>query len=220
VVDLAELETDVPRDAARRQSMLEAQRAAGLRPVIVTPPGANDSAIARTRADEPGVPHVALALPNGFERGRYADVDLQMYAWQAARELRELAPSMVWASSVDGQYRSMLVAMALREHFRIPMVYEVWSLRDAPASGDDESSEEVARAAGQQTRLLRMADAIVAAGEPLCAELVRRGVSPGVISVMSEAASAGQARDVSRGGSAYRFAYEGAIARFGTTQSS
>jgi hypothetical protein len=230
VVDLVADDVDMRHDIGKIRSMLESQREAGLRPIVVTPPGMRDSAFGDAAAGDGDVERVALRLPKGYEAGRYADLDLLVYAWQVARELRDARPAMIWAFSSDGGYLSLLVAVALREHFRLPVVSELWGVNAGPVTRSDApshvSSEAAARRMAQQTRLLRAADAIVVADESLCDEVVRRGISPGVIGVRQGApitaagAAARRPSGSSGGGNVYRSAYDGAIARFGMARPS
>jgi hypothetical protein len=138
---------------------------------------------------EPGLRSTTLTLPDpgpAEGSGAYAsDHDLRLHAWRAARDLRSTRPSLIWATSIrPGRHEVMLVALALREHFRVPVVYEVRALMPAspPARrAVSPNSEEHERLLAQEARMLEAADAVVTTSDSVRDEIASRGVARAAI---------------------------------------
>ena len=84
-----------------------------------------------------GIRHHRLDLGSGYPADGPVDAYLEDYAWRAAVVARAERPAIVHASSGGRGYESALVGLALGEHLDLPVVYEVRSLFDGPASGAD-----------------------------------------------------------------------------------
>ncbi|GHG86085.1 hypothetical protein GCM10018780_02460 [Streptomyces lanatus] len=162
----------------RTQKLTEAQSAAGLDPHVVTRigfPVTGGVLDARPTQLVGGVPQHRL-LPPWLPYGQAAA--LARNAELAARLVERLRPAVLHAASDHGNGR---VALALRETFGLPVVYEVrgfleetW-LTQAPGRGRDDETYRARRAL--ETYCMREADLVVTLGEAMKAEIVGRGVA-------------------------------------------
>lgn len=170
---------------------LRAQRDAGLEPVVVTEIGWPRVV---------GVTDVApLVTYEGFEHHRldrgpaYAvgqvpnDRRLMDSAEDMAPVVRAVRPAILHAHSGYRGGDHALIALALRERFGIPVVYEVrgvfeaaWSTNPALA----ERSELYALRLAQETRILREVDGVVAISGALADELASRGIDRDRITIV------------------------------------
>jgi glycosyl transferase family 4 len=129
-----------------------------------------------------------------------ADHDLRLYAWRAARTLRDASPSLIWATSIQpGQHQAMLVALALREHLEIPVVNEVRAVMAASPTAQPAGTptpEGHARLVAQETRMLKAANAIVTTSESLRDEIASRGVPRDTIFLATNGVDAATYRTV------------------------
>lgn len=170
---------------------LRAQRDAGLDPVVVTEIGW--PRVAGITEIEPVVVH------DGFEHHRldrgpdYAidripnDRRLIDTAEDMASVVRTVRPSILHAHSGYRGGDHALIALALRERFAIPVVYEVRGLFEAAWSTDPvraERSELYARRLAQETRLLREVDGVIAISGALADELASRGIERDRITIV------------------------------------
>ncbi|QOV41357.1 glycosyltransferase [Streptomyces ferrugineus] len=161
----------------RTQKLAEAQLAAGLDPHVVTRIGFPVTAgvlDARPTQYVGGVPQHRL-LPPRLPYGQ--GPALARNAELAARLVERLRPAVLHAASDHGNGR---VALALRETFGLPVVYEVrgfleetW-LTQAPGRGRDDETYRARRAL--ETYCMREADLVLTLGEAMKAEIVGRGV--------------------------------------------
>ena len=170
---------------------MRAQRDAGLEPTVVTEIGWPRVV---------GVADVApVVLHEGFEHHRLDpgpdydlagtpnDVRLQDTAEMMAPIVRALRPSILHAHSGYRGGDQALVALALRERFGIPVVYEVRGLFEAVWAEDPvmaERSELYARRLAQETRLMHAVDGVIAISEALADELSSRGIPRDKITVV------------------------------------
>ena len=170
---------------------LRAQRAAGLDPVVVTDVG---------WPREVGVTDVpALITFDGFEHHRLDkgpgyvpseipfDVRLRDTVEAMVPIVRAVRPAILHAHSGHRGGEHALVALALRERFGIPVVYEVRGLFEAIWSPDPalaERSELFARMLAQETRLLHAVDAVLAISQALADDFVARGIPPAKITIL------------------------------------
>ncbi|MFD4510111.1 glycosyltransferase family 4 protein [Streptomyces sp. NPDC058457] len=161
----------------RTQALAEAQRAAGLDPHVVTRigfPVAQGVLDARPLQIVNGVPQHRL-LPYALPYGQAAV--LARNAELAGRLVERLRPAVLHAATDHGNGR---VALALRETYRLPVVYEVrgfleetW-LTQAPGRTTDDASYRARRAL--ETYCMRGADLVLTLGTAMKAEIVARGV--------------------------------------------
>lgn len=161
----------------RTQALAEAQRAAGLDPHVVTRigfPVAQGVLDARPLQIVNGVPQHRL-LPYGLPYGQGAV--LARNAELAGRLVERLRPAVLHAATDHGNGR---VALALRETYGLPVVYEVrgfleetW-LTQAPGRSADDPSYRSRRAL--ETYCMRGADLVLTLGAAMKAEIVGRGV--------------------------------------------
>ncbi|GAA3792600.1 glycosyltransferase family 4 protein [Streptomyces chiangmaiensis] len=161
----------------RTQALTRAQSAAGLDPHVVTRigfPAAQGVFDARPLQLLGGVPQHRL-LPRWLPYGSGAV--LARNAELAARLVERLRPSVLHAAGDHGNGR---VALALRETYGLPVVYEVrgfpeesWS---AQAHGRSRSDGTYRVRREWETYCMRESDAVLTLGEAMKAEIVSRGV--------------------------------------------
>ncbi|MEU8718040.1 glycosyltransferase [Streptomyces sp. NPDC048663] len=161
----------------RTQALAEAQRAAGLDPHVVTRVGfpvAQGVLDARPLQIVNGVPqHRLLPLNLPYGQGPV----LARNAELAGRLVERLRPAVLHAATDHGNGR---VALALRETYGLPVVYEVrgfleetWLTQAAGRTPDDPTYR--ARRA-LETYCMRRADLVLTLGTAMKAEIVSRGV--------------------------------------------
>ncbi|MEU2773969.1 glycosyltransferase family 4 protein [Streptomyces sp. NPDC007162] len=161
----------------RTQALAEAQRTAGLDPHVVTRVGfpvAQGVLDARPLQIVNGVPQhrlLPLALPYGQGALLARNAEL------AGRLVERLRPAVLHAATDHGNGR---VALALRETYRLPVVYEVrgfledtW-LTQAPGRGPQDETYRARRAL--ETYCMRGADLVLTLGSAMKDEIVARGV--------------------------------------------
>ncbi|MFE0250989.1 glycosyltransferase family 4 protein [Streptomyces sp. NPDC059010] len=161
----------------RTQKLAEAQLAAGLDPHVVTRigfPVTQGVLDARPSQHVAGVPQHRL-LPFRLPYGQAAA--LARNAELAARLVERLRPAVLHAASDHGNGR---VALALRETYGLPVVYEVrgfleetW-LTQAPGRSREDETYRVRREL--ETHCMRAADLVLTLGEAMKGEIVARGV--------------------------------------------
>jgi glycosyltransferase involved in cell wall biosynthesis len=162
---------------------LRAQRDAGLEPIVVTQLG---------WPREVGVSEVPERVEfEGFEQ-RYLDrgpayrprslppdVAIQDNAEAFAPVVRDVRPAILHVHSGYRGGELVLAALALRQRFGIPVVYEVRGLFEAVWSSDprfSESAELYRRRLDLETRLLREVDGACVISEALLEDIVGRGI--------------------------------------------
>ncbi|MGP4091524.1 glycosyltransferase family 4 protein [Streptomyces sp. KR55] len=161
----------------RTQKIAEAQRAAGLDPHVVTRigfPVAQGVLDAGPLQTVGGVPQHRL-LPPWLPYGQAAV--LARNAELAGRLVERLRPAVLHAATDHGNGR---VALALREAYGLPVVYEVrgfledtW-LTQAPGRTCDDPTYRARR--DLETHCMREADVVLTLGAAMKAEIVARGV--------------------------------------------
>ena len=170
----------------RTQGIARAQRARGLDVHVATRIGfpvtkGHLGAAARVTVD--GVEHhraLPARLPLRADAALARDIEL------TARLVSSLRPAVLHAHS---NHVNAQVALALRERFGIPVVYEVrgfleetWRSRSTDPDAGSTDAYLWARAA--ETQCLRAADAVVTLSEGMRAEIVGRGVDPDKVTVV------------------------------------
>ncbi len=173
----------------RTQALAEAQRVAGLDPHVVTRigfPVAQGVLDARPLQIVNGVPQHRL-LPYGLPYGQ--GPVLARNAELAGRLVERLRPAVLHAATDHGNGR---VALALRETYGLPVVYEVrgfleetW-LTQAPGRSADDPSYRSRRAL--ETYCMRGADLVLTLGAAMKAEIVGRGVPEERVLIVPNAA--------------------------------
>jgi glycosyltransferase involved in cell wall biosynthesis len=184
----------------RTQEIALAQRAAGLDPHVVTRIGFPVTAgtiDGRHLVTVDGVPYHRL-LP-WVMPGR-ADTIAEAGLRRAARLVQHVGPSVLHAAS---NYSNALIALALRDATRLPVVYEVrgfwedtWLSRHAAAeqsrhgAADDlTASDRYRRSRELETHCMRSADLVVTLGEAMREEIVSRGIPEDKIIIVPNAVS-------------------------------
>ncbi|KIE23205.1 hypothetical protein LK08_31185 [Streptomyces sp. MUSC 125] len=161
----------------RTQKLAEAQRAAGLDPHVVTrigfpvTQGVVDASPLQTVCGVPQHRLLPVWLPYGQGPALARNAEL------AARLVARLRPAVLHAASDHGNGR---VALALRETFGLPAVYEVrgfleetWLTQDPTRSRQD----PVYRMRRElETHCMREADLVLTLGAAMKTEIVARGV--------------------------------------------
>jgi len=163
----------------RTQQVALAQRAAGLDPHVATRIGFPVTAGAvdgRATVTVDGVPYHRL-LP-WVMPGRM-DTLYETHLRHAARLARDLQPSVLHAAS---NYANALIALALRDATKLPVVYEVrgfwedtWLSRHATAK-DLKLSDRYVRTRALEAHCMLAADVVVTLGEAMREEILARGV--------------------------------------------
>jgi glycosyltransferase involved in cell wall biosynthesis len=179
----------------RTQEITVAQRAAGLDPHVVTRIGFPVTAgviDGRRLVAVDGVPYhrlLPLVMP-----GR-ADTIAEQHLKRAAELVKDVKPSVLHAAS---NYSNALIALALRDATRIPVVYEVrgfwedtWLSRHAAtAAADLRQSDRYVRTRALETDCMLAADLVVTLGETMRDEIAERGVDPRNIVIVPNGVSA------------------------------
>jgi glycosyltransferase involved in cell wall biosynthesis len=163
----------------RTQEIALAQRAAGLDPHVATRIGFPVTAGAvdgRAVVSVDGVPYHRLLpwiMPGRLDRL------YQAHLAHAARLTGRLRPAVLHAAS---NYANAVIALALRDAFRLPVVYEVrgfwedtWLSRHT-GSADLRLSDRYRRTRALETYCMTEADLVVTLGEAMRAEIIERGV--------------------------------------------
>lgn len=197
---------------------LRAQREAGLEPIVLTEIGwprvAGVAEGAERAEGAQGAEVQPVVVFDGIEHRRLdrgpeyraldtpADIRSRDNVADMAGVVRELRPAILHAHSGYRGGDHALMALALRERFAIPVVYEVRGLFEAVWSTDPElaaRSEQYARRLAQETRILREVDGVIAISGALADELASRGIPRERITVVPngiDAAALGEpARD-------------------------
>jgi glycosyltransferase involved in cell wall biosynthesis len=176
----------------RTQEIALAQRAAGLDPHVVTRIGFPVTAGAidgRNTVTVDGVPYHRL-LP-WVMPGRMDDL-YETHLRYAARLTEELKPAVLHAAS---NYANAVIALALRDATRLPVVYEVrgfwedtWLSRHA-GTRDLKLSDRYLRTRALETHCMESADLVVTLGEAMRDEIIDRGVDPGKVIIVPNGVS-------------------------------
>ncbi|HEY1701375.1 MAG TPA: glycosyltransferase family 4 protein [Trebonia sp.] len=163
----------------RTQEIAVAQRAAGMEPHVVSRIG-----FPVTSGAIDGRPAVSV---NGVEYHRLLpwimparmDAIAETGLAHAARLVTALRPSVLHAAS---NFQNALIAIALRDGFGLPYVYEVrgfwedtWLSRHAATAGL-EGSDRYVRNRALETHCMTSADLVVTLGEAMRDEIIARGV--------------------------------------------
>jgi glycosyltransferase involved in cell wall biosynthesis len=112
----------------------------------------------------------------------------------AARLVTEVRPSVLHAAS---NYSNALIALALRDATRLPVVYEVrgfwedtWlSRHSAGATSDLRHSDRYVRSRALETHCMQAADLVVTLGEAMRDEIAGRGIDPASILIVPNGVS-------------------------------
>jgi glycosyltransferase involved in cell wall biosynthesis len=176
----------------RTQEIALAQRAAGLDPHVVTRIGFPVTAGAidgRKTVTVDGVPYHRLlpwVMPGRMDH---------LYETQlryAATLTAELRPAVLHAAS---NYANAVIALALRDATRLPVVYEVrgfwedtWLSRHA-GTRDLKLSDRYLRTRALETYCMEAADLVVTLGEAMRDEILERGVDPDKVIIVPNGVS-------------------------------
>lgn len=170
---------------------LRAQRAAGLEPMVVTkigwPREAGVTNVPASATFEGIEQHYLDRGPGYAPRSLPVDVPLQDLTEDLVPLVRELRPAILHVHSGHRGGELVLVALALRKRFGIPVVYEVRGLFESTWTPDlryAEHAEFFARRLGQETRLLREVDGVIAISQALADDFVGRGISRDKITIV------------------------------------
>src|SRR5829696_1230699 len=175
----------------RTLNNLRAQQHAGFDPVAVTEigwprvVGVTDFPL---QLEVEGIVHHRLDRgPDYPLRSLPVDVRLRDNVVDLARVVRETRPAILHAHSGHRGGEHALMALAVREQFGIPVVYEVRGLFEGVWTPDvalAERSELFARRLAQETRILREVDGVIAISEALADDMVERGIERERITVV------------------------------------
>jgi glycosyltransferase involved in cell wall biosynthesis len=177
----------------RTHEIALAQREAGLDPHVATRAGypvTQGRIDGRRLVELDGVPYHRL-LP--WRMPGRADIVASRGIELADGLTRQLRPAVLHAAS---NYANARLALALRERYGLPVVYEVrgfWEdtwLSRYPDAAMRASSELYQRNRELETRCMRAADLVVTLGEAMREEIVARGVPAEKILIVPNAVSA------------------------------
>jgi glycosyltransferase involved in cell wall biosynthesis len=166
----------------RSRYTLLSQRGAGLDPFVVTSLGfPRKDGVDRFPSTDilDGITHHRLDLGPGYPVDQPFDRLLSDYAWLAAKVARRERPAIIHASSGYRGYETALVGMALRDHLRLPLVYEVRSFFETTWTTHHdtaEQSEHFRRRHDTENRAMRSADAVITIAEAMQEDIAARGV--------------------------------------------
>jgi glycosyltransferase involved in cell wall biosynthesis len=170
---------------------LRAQRAAGLEPIVVTKIGwPREAGITDVPAQvtfEGIEQHYLDRGPGYAPRSLPVDVPLQDLTEDLVPLVREIRPAVLHVHSGHRGGELVLVALALRQRFGIPVVYEVRGLFESSWTPDlryAEHAEFFGRRLAQETRLLRDVDGVIAISQALADDFVARGVPRDKITIV------------------------------------
>ena len=176
----------------RTQEIALAQRAAGLDPHVVTRigfPVTAGSVDGRATVSVDGVPYHRL-LP-WVMPGRM-DALYETHLRHAAKLTTELKPAVLHAAS---NYANAVIALALRDATRLPVVYEVrgfwedtWLSRHT-GTKDLKLSDRYLRTRALETHCMKSADLVVTLGEAMRDEILERGVDPDKVIIVPNGVS-------------------------------
>jgi glycosyltransferase involved in cell wall biosynthesis len=175
----------------RSRYNLLAARAAGARPVVVTSlgfPRLLGTTEFPALEDVDGIPHHRLDLGAFYPLEQPFDRLLEHQAWLTAAIARRVRPAVIHVSSGHRGYETALVGLALREHIRRPVVYEVRSFFESTWTADPEWSdrgEQYLRRHDAETRAMRAADRVITIAETMRDDIVARGVDPARVTVVA-----------------------------------
>ncbi len=170
---------------------LRAQAAVGLDPIVVTelgwPRAVGVSDVdAETIVD--GIPHYRLDRGSAYVPAQLpVDRRVQDTTDDLVPLVARLRPAILHAHSGHRGGEHALIALALRQRFGIPVVYEVRGLFEANWSTNQEraaASELYRRRLDRETQILHQVDGILAISEALAEDMVARGVSREKITVL------------------------------------
>jgi glycosyltransferase involved in cell wall biosynthesis len=171
----------------RTQGIVAAQRDLGLDAHVCTrlgfPVTAGHFGAGRT-AWVRGVPYHRMVpfrwLPSASDRALTVDIE------QTAKLVTRLRPAVLHAHS---KHLNAQVALALRDRFELPVVYEVRGFLEETwrSHGHDSTSDRYQLAREAETRCMLAANAVVTLGQGMKSEIVRRGVDPARIVVVPNA---------------------------------
>ncbi len=162
----------------RTQSAVHAQLVAGLEPVVATGVDASASGTRSPSAESWSIDGVAYrSLDPGSDGGASLAAFRAKEAVIAARIVEELRPAVVHAIT---PYRDAQIALALRDGYGLPFVYEVRGFREEKfafgRSGGGANTARHAAVIACETEAMRLADALVTLSNGMRDEIVSRGI--------------------------------------------
>ena len=178
----------------RSHYAIRSQQAAGFQPAVSTSLG-----FPRLDGFEPdgalevidGIPHYRHDLGPSFPyRDIPFDEGLAIQTWLAERVVREFRPTMVHANSGYRGYETAVIALALRDRFGIPVVYDVRSFLESTWTGDvsrSEDGEHYQLRLAREIQCMNSADLVFTIADTMRDEIVNRGVDPEKIVVIPNA---------------------------------
>ncbi len=165
----------------RSRYTVQCQRQAGLDPFVVTSLGFPRTVGVSAAPVEviEGTPYHRIDPGADYPSYQASDILLTDTAWLAARVGRRQRPAVIHAGTGRRGFDTALVGLALREHLRRPLVYEVRSFHEATWTHDIERAEHGEHYAARRAReigCMREADLIVTIADGMRAEIIARGI--------------------------------------------
>lgn len=166
-----------------------AERDAGLQPIVMTEPGAaRVEGVASRRIEHyDGIVHHHLDVPSLDVKQLPADDYLNLFAELAYERIQAIRPAVIHVSSGRRGYETALVALALKHHTGIPVVYEVRSFFESnwtPSVDREEQGEIFHKRSAIEEQVMHEADLVLTISTSMEQELVRRGIPEDKIGVI------------------------------------
>ena len=160
----------------RTQGLVAAQRQIGIDAHVVTRLGFPVTAghvAARSVEHVEGVPYHRLLPPRWLPAGDHRRLRLDIE--QTARLVRQLRPAVLHAHS---KYRNAQVALALRDRYGLPVVYEVRGFLEETwrSRGRDPGADAYRLVRECEAHCMSAADVIITLSNSMQAEILRRGI--------------------------------------------
>jgi glycosyltransferase involved in cell wall biosynthesis len=182
----------------RSAMTLEAQRRAGLDPVVVTSLGFPRRAGVTEFAPEEtvgGIQHHRLDLGPEYPARLAYDLHLEDQLELTAKLAIQLSPSLVQAGSSYRGFDGILVGLPLARALDIPSVYEIRGFLEQTWTrevGRSESGEYYNRRRAQEYRCLSEATLVITIADAMRNEIIERGIESEKVHVVPNAVDVGR----------------------------
>lgn len=175
---------------ARSHENFKAELATGLQPFVVTEPGFGRSQGGKTFNPSQivdGVKHFHLDLGDLDYGALPVDTYLQLFADLAFEKIKLVRPAVIHASSGRRGFETALVALALKRHTGLPMIYEVRSFFEGNWTGEfdrEATGEAFQSRMAVEAMCMQEADLVLTIGDSMKEEIVERGIASEKIDII------------------------------------
>lgn len=173
---------------SRSQYNFLAERDAGLQPIVMTEPGASRvDGVSRRIEHYGGIVHHHLDVPSLDLKQLPVTDYLNLFAELAYDRIQSIRPAVIHVSSGRRGYETALVALALKRHTGLPVVYEVRSFFESnwtPSVTREEHGEVFAKRSKVEEDVMQEVDFVLTISSSMEEELVRRGVPQDKIGII------------------------------------